>query len=281
MWVPADYSQLTYTNNINDSQRDRHTDTHRDSDRDKDRDVHGVSDDERKLPLVLYLHGASSRHTSSCTSLLSTSLPRLLLLTPQQEEEERGRERGSGDEERKCVSAMVRGVVVSPLCPPCEDWKTPHMCSLLHSLITTSLHLFSLHPGKVVVTGVSMGGLGAWMLTARFVNCVAAVVPVCGGSGGGRGREKCSGGGRGRERGGAAVVYARLLKNTPWYLTLHNYNTTLHYSIYFILFFMFNDFFYSVVFHFKHLYTQCEMCHSLCFFVLMCCIVNCVHVYCI
>lgn len=107
----------------------------------------------RKLPVILYLHGAGERGDD----------PRLLTnygLTKVLEE-----------------TSDLHYIVISPQCPEDQWWVAdpPAILSLLDHVI---LHHFG-DDSRVYLTGASMGGYGAWMLGALHPERFAAVVPVC------------------------------------------------------------------------------------------------------
>jgi len=106
-------------------------------------------------PLLLYLHGASSRGDDG--EHLATGLPRLL---------------ATGALELPGV------VVVAPQCPRGTEWAKAAACDQLMVLLPT---IEGVDAARVYATGMSMGGLGCWMLAARNPSLLAAIVPICGG----------------------------------------------------------------------------------------------------
>ena len=67
--------------------------------------------------------------------------------------------------------------VVCPLCPLKTEWSKPDMLSKLGNLID-KLREQSV---SIVVTGPSMGGLGSYMVAAKYSEKIAAAIPICGG----------------------------------------------------------------------------------------------------
>ncbi|MCZ4149374.1 phospholipase, partial [Escherichia coli] len=70
-------------------------------------------------------------------------------------------------------------IVISPQCPEDDFWamqKEVVMAVLEHVLANTPAD-----PKRVYLTGLSMGGYGAWGLSADYPGVFAAVAPVCGG----------------------------------------------------------------------------------------------------
>jgi len=69
-------------------------------------------------------------------------------------------------------------VVLSPQCPT-GSWWTDHLDALVALLDETS-ERFDIDDNRVYVTGLSMGGEGAWALAACAPERLAALAPVCG-----------------------------------------------------------------------------------------------------
>lgn len=131
------------------------------------------------LPLVVFLHGASARG-GDFAPLKGIALPHML------------------DDASSTAATHVGALVLSPLCPGGTEWRTPAMCNALMALVDEVAARCSVDRGRIYLTGVSMGGLGAWMLAARNCERFAALSPMCG---------------------GGNVVYARLVKHIPMYVT--------------------------------------------------------------
>lgn len=70
-------------------------------------------------------------------------------------------------------------VVVSPQCPINSMWNM--MVDELHALVVDAVQRFNIDENRVYLTGLSMGGYGAWHLAAAYPDLFAAVVPICGG----------------------------------------------------------------------------------------------------
>ena len=132
-------------------------------------------DTYRDLPLVLYLHGASSRG-ETFDQHLGIGLPKHIneVQSPHAE----------------------NFILLSPLCPPGTEWKEPGMCDALNELTDAVAAFYECDRSRFYLTGVSMGGLGAWMMVARNPGKWAACMPMCG---------------------GGNPVYSRLAKDTPFW----------------------------------------------------------------
>jgi predicted peptidase len=115
---------------------------------------HG-QDPDRRWPVILFLHGAG--------------------------------ERGADLEivKRHGVARVVDEaddfpfITVSPQCPAGSYWYL--QLTALRGLLDEVMAHQAAHPDRVYLTGLSMGGYGAWHLGAKHPDRFAAVVPVCGG----------------------------------------------------------------------------------------------------
>lgn len=113
--------------------------------------------DERKWPVMLFLHGAGERGDD--LKLVKVHGPPKIV------------------EQRPDFPFIV----VSPQCATNHWWPGDVQQHLLAELLDHVLTRFNADPQRVVVTGLSMGGFGSWTLTARHPNRFAAAVPICGG----------------------------------------------------------------------------------------------------
>ncbi|MBZ0288568.1 MAG: prolyl oligopeptidase family serine peptidase, partial [Anaerolineae bacterium] len=99
-------------------------------------------------------------------------------------------ERGNGGEELERVKkhGIARIVdeqpdfpfiAVSPQCPSTSWWafETEALKALLDSILAK----YAVDPDRVYLTGLSMGGYGAWALGIQHPDVFAAVAPICGG----------------------------------------------------------------------------------------------------
>lgn len=111
--------------------------------------------EDKKYPLILFLHGAGTRGDS--TELLQKNVSVLNL--------------------RKRQDA--RGyILLAPLCPNGDwfAWMTP----LLH-LVGEIRELPYIDETRLHVTGASMGGYGTWEFSSLRPDWVASAMPICGG----------------------------------------------------------------------------------------------------
>lgn len=104
-------------------------------------------------PLLLFLHGAGERGDN--LDLVKAHGPPKLI--------EQGR--------------RFPMVVVSPQCPHGHYWSTP----VLSALIDQVCDRYRVDLDRVWLTGISMGGYGAWALASAEPERFAAVAPICGG----------------------------------------------------------------------------------------------------
>ena len=126
-----------------------------------------------RIPLVVFLHGSSAR--GSIDKLRAFAIPKIL-------------------DEDSAIDLLSQAIVLSPLCPSGVEWNHPLICYTLKELISHICESCAVDTTRIYLTGISMGGLGTWMLAARNPDMFAALVPICG---------------------GGSPVYARLVKHIP------------------------------------------------------------------
>ncbi len=112
----------------------------------------GYESEGEPWPLILFLHGSDG--TGDDLSILKTKGP------PKIVETEQG----------------FPFIVVSPQSPE-REWDTAALNALLDDIIAKH----NVDEDRIYLTGLSMGGYGAWALAAAHPERFAAVVPVCGG----------------------------------------------------------------------------------------------------
>ncbi|MES2731769.1 MAG: prolyl oligopeptidase family serine peptidase [Bacteroidota bacterium] len=112
------------------------------------------SQGKRTYPLVIYLHGGAHRG-SDLSKLKEYGLPYLV---------DQGRD--------------FKFIIASPQCPEGKYWSTDHW---FDSLYTDLLAQYRINQRQIYVTGISMGGFGAWQVAVEYPARFAAIVPLCGG----------------------------------------------------------------------------------------------------
>jgi predicted peptidase len=68
-------------------------------------------------------------------------------------------------------------IVVSPQCAEREHWSSDALMDLLDQAV----QLYRVDTNRIYLTGLSMGGFGAWELASSYPERFAAVAPICGG----------------------------------------------------------------------------------------------------
>jgi predicted peptidase len=118
-----------------------------------------TSDGSQKHPLLLYLHGSGERGNDL---------------------EERGDDleklKANGPPKLAADGRTFPFVVIAPQCPAGEWWSAPQLKKLVDRAIVD----YHADPDRIYVTGLSMGGYGAWELVDEYPDLAAAVVPICG-----------------------------------------------------------------------------------------------------
>jgi len=112
-----------------------------------------LPDGEGLRPLVLFLHGAGERG-ADLNAVLRHGLPR-----------------------RIADGWRPPFAMLAPQCPADRWWDPDPLARLLDA----ALARLPVDPARVYLTGLSMGGFGAWALATRYPERFAALVPVCGG----------------------------------------------------------------------------------------------------
>lgn len=114
-------------------------------------------DPNRPWPVILFLHGSGERGTNG---FLQTEV-------------------GLGTTLRR-IHTLVPAVVVMPQCRPNDVWWSEPMTRLALDCVEKTSREYHLDRDRFYITGLSLGGAGAWQIAARIPEAVAAVVPVCG-----------------------------------------------------------------------------------------------------
>jgi predicted peptidase len=104
-------------------------------------------------PLLLFLHGAGERGDD--LDLVAVHGPPRLIREGQ----------------------VLPFIVASPQLPTGQYWQS----GTLHALLDDLVARYRVDPARVYVTGLSLGGYGAWALAMDRPSRFAALAPVCGG----------------------------------------------------------------------------------------------------
>ena len=110
---------------------------------------------KEKWPLILFLHGAGER--GSDLNLVKKHGPPKIV--------ESGKD--------------LPFIVVSPQCPDDRWW--PEENEMLINLLDDVVAKCSVDKERIYLTGLSMGGYGAWALASAYPERFAAITPICGG----------------------------------------------------------------------------------------------------
>ena len=113
---------------------------------------------DRQWPLMLFLHGVAKRgdHLQELELLKKDGPPMLVEQQPD-----------------------FPFIVLSPQCPSNSSWE--HQLGKLDALLDEIVETYAVDTNRIVLTGLSMGGFGAWHLALRNPTRFAAVVPIAGG----------------------------------------------------------------------------------------------------
>jgi predicted peptidase len=111
-------------------------------------------DTNQRWPLILFLHGSGERG-SDLDLVKLYGLPKKL---------------ESG--------ADLPFIVVSPQCPTDSYWLL-HLDDL-KALVDDIARRYSVDSHRLYLTGMSMGGTGAWILGAAYPDLFTAMLPICG-----------------------------------------------------------------------------------------------------
>lgn len=110
---------------------------------------------EKKLPLIVFLHGAGERG-DDLSVLKVHSIPQMF----------------EENVDYQCI-------VVSPQCSEDSFWTA--QIPQLKMFIDEIAEKYPVDKNKIHITGVSMGGFGTWHIAMAYPDMFASAVPVCGG----------------------------------------------------------------------------------------------------
>lgn len=106
-----------------------------------------------KFPLVLFLHGSGERG-DDIEKVKTHGPPKLI-----------------------SQGKKFSFILVSPQCPENKRWDPEQLSMLLDEIEKN----YKIDKNRIYITGLSMGGYGAWKIAQTFPDRFAAIIPVCGG----------------------------------------------------------------------------------------------------
>jgi len=74
--------------------------------------------------------------------------------------------------------AGLNGIIISPSAIKGEGWVSNNNINMLKELLDYAISHWPIDPDKIVVTGYSMGGSGAWALASRYPQLLSAALPM-------------------------------------------------------------------------------------------------------
>jgi predicted peptidase len=108
---------------------------------------------QKRWPLILFLHGSGERGTN-VWKVATHGPPKNVTSKPD-----------------------FPFILVSPQCPEGRIWSNDQLLPLLGEIMRN----YAVDKSRVYLTGLSMGGYGAWSLGLTYPELFAAIVPICGG----------------------------------------------------------------------------------------------------
>jgi poly(3-hydroxybutyrate) depolymerase len=115
-------------------------------------------DDKKQWPVILFLHGRGERGSEGMWQT-QVGLPQAVRDHPER----------------------WPFVIVMPQCPQANYWTDPEMLSMATAALDQETSEFSLDTQRTYLTGLSMGGYGAWELARLHPHRWAAVAVMAGG----------------------------------------------------------------------------------------------------
>lgn len=114
---------------------------------------------QKQWPLIVFLHGAGGQENDS-KFVMSAGLPEVLFNREQPEN--------------------FAFIVVSPQAFASVPWWEGDTLAILNALVDEIVGSYEVDPDRVYLTGLSMGGYGAWWLATTYADRFAAMVSVSG-----------------------------------------------------------------------------------------------------
>lgn len=114
---------------------------------------------KQKVPVILFLHGIGQRGEGGFlpTSGVKSSMVQHYL-------------------------EKVPAIILLPQCRKGSYWTDPLMDRMVMQSLEQTIAEFGADPERLYLSGVSMGGYGAWSLASEHQGKFAAIVSICGGS---------------------------------------------------------------------------------------------------
>lgn len=114
---------------------------------------------ERKQPVILFLHGIGQRGAGG--------------FVPTQ---------GRAGALVHHYLDQVPAIIVLPQCRRGSVWSDPEMMRMAMAALEQTMTDFNGDSERFYLTGVSLGGYGAWQMASEYAGRFAAIVSICGGS---------------------------------------------------------------------------------------------------
>jgi predicted peptidase len=112
-----------------------------------------------KLPVILFLHGISQRGEGGFVP-----------------------NKGAAGSVARGYLEQVPAIILLPQCRKGQYWSDPEMERMVMAALDQTAAEFDADARRLYLTGVSMGGFGAWHMAAQHQGKFAAIVAICGGS---------------------------------------------------------------------------------------------------
>jgi predicted peptidase len=114
---------------------------------------------QKKLPVILFLHGIGQRGEGGYVP-----------------------DAGASGALARHYLERVPAIVLLPQCRKGQYWHSPEMERMVMAELDATVKEFGGDAKRVSLAGVSMGGFGAWHLASEQQGKFAAIVSICGGS---------------------------------------------------------------------------------------------------
>src|ERR1044071_1350785 len=114
---------------------------------------------QKNVPVILFLHGIGQRGEGGFVPV-----------------------KGAAAAFARQYLERVPAIVLLPQCKKGRYWHDPEMERMVMAEVEQTAGEFGADTKRLYLTGVSMGGYGAWHMAAAHPTTFAAVVSICGGS---------------------------------------------------------------------------------------------------